>query len=157
MYLGILLVLLVGGRAILTVLHPPNDKSLIVEALAESIKASKEGRPGGVMDKLSDNLQLNGENEHGNQTQIARFIRNSRPEVTVADMDPVVTGDEATIRSAVDLKVELLGFNQSRHMKDVTIVFRKEEDRDWLIFPNRRWKLAEVHVPPDSVADLFQP
>jgi hypothetical protein len=155
--LGTLLVLLIGGRALLTTLNPPNDKALIVEALKESIKASKEGRPGGVMDKLSSNLSYNGENESGNQGQIAKFIKESRPDVTVTQMEPVVTGDEATIHSPVDLKVEMLGFNQKRHLKDVTITFRKEEDHEWLIFPTRKWKLAEVHVPSASVADLFQP
>jgi len=157
MFLGVLLVLLVGGRAILFVLHPQNDTALIVQALAESIKASKEGRPGGVMDKLSDNLQLNGENESGNQREIARFIRDSRPDVTVDDMTPVVTGDQATIISPVDFKVSVLGVNQDRHLKEVTIIFRKEEDRDWLIFPVKRWKLAEVHVSPSAIADLMQP
>jgi len=72
-------------------------------------------------------------------------------------MTPVVTGDQATIISPVDFKVSVLGVNQDRHLKEVTIIFRKEEDRDWLIFPVKRWKLAEVHVSPSAIADLMQP
>ncbi len=155
--LGAVLVLLVGVRVIMGVLRPPNDKALILQALSASIKASKEGRPGGVMDKISANIKYNGENEGGNSREIARFIRNSRPEVTVFQMNPIVTGDEATIISPIDLSVSLLGINQSRHLNEVTMVFRKEEDHDWLIIPSRRWKLAEVHVPSSSVDSLFQP
>ena len=157
MGLGVLLVLLVGGRVIVSVLNPPDDQSLIKTALAESITATKEGRPGGVMDKLSANLKFNGENESGNQAEIAKYIRNSRPDVTVESIEPVVTGDEARIVSPVDLKVSTLGVDMDRHLKEVTMIFRKEDDRDWLIFPNRKWKLAEVQVPDSSVADLFQP
>ena len=157
MILGIVIVFAVGGRMILSVLNPPNDLALIKTALADSIKATKEGRPGGVMDKLSVNLKFNGESESGNRNEIARYIRNSRPEVTVEQIEPVVTGDEARIVSPVDLKIGLLGVNKEAHLKEVTIVFKKEEDHEWLFFPSQKWKVAEVQVPNDSVADLFQP
>ena len=157
MILGVVIVFAVGGRVIYSVLNPPNDKTLIKTALAESIKATKEGRPGGVMDKLSINLKYNGENESGNRSEIAKFIRNSRPEVTVEQIEPVVTGDEARIVSPVDLKVGLLGVNKEAHLNEVTIVFRKEEDHEWLFIPTEKWKVAEVQVPNASVADLFQP
>ena len=119
MILGIVIVFAVGGRMILSVLNPPNDLALIKTALADSIKATKEGRPGGVMDKLSVNLKFNGESESGNRNEIARYIRNSRPEVTVEQIEPVVTGDEARIVSPVDLKIGLLGVNKEAHLKEV--------------------------------------
>ena len=150
-------VLVIGGKAIYAVLNPPDDKALIKAALNESIKATKEGRPGGVIDKLSMNLKYNGESEAGNQTEIARYIRNSRPDITVEKPEPVVVGDEARIVTPVDLNLDQLGMKMSKHLKDVTLVFHKEDARDWFIFPNQKWKLAEVDVPDSSVADLFQP
>jgi len=155
--LAMAFVLVIGGKAIHAVLNPPDDKALIKTALSDSIKATKEGRPGGVMDKLSMNLKYNGESESGNQTEIARYIRNSRPDITVEQPDPIVVGDEARIVTPVELKVNQLGITMSKRLKEVTLVFHKEDDRDWLIFPNQKWKLAEVEVPDSSVADLFQP
>ncbi|MDR3690543.1 MAG: hypothetical protein P4L46_14290 [Fimbriimonas sp.] len=155
--LGIVLVLLLGGRAIVVVLSHQDDRTLIQQALKESIQASKEGRPGGVMDKLSDDIKLNGESEEGNQREIARFIRDSKPEITVQDMNPVVTGNEATITSPVDLTLSMLGIERSRHLKEVTLIFRREEGREWLVIPVSNWKLAEVHVPQSAIADLMSP
>lgn len=156
MLVGLVLVILVGGTVIRSATRREDDKTLIQQALADSIQASKEGRPGGVMDKLSDNLKFNGQNEGGNQYEIARYIRSSKPDVIVENTDPVVEGDEAKIVSPVTLTLSLLGQSTSRHMKEVTLVFRKEEATEWLVIPTRRWKLAEVQVPESSVADLAQ-
>jgi len=154
--LGTALILLVGGRVMISVMHPQDDKALIRTALADSIQASKDGRPGGVMDKLSDNIKYNGQSGAGYQRDIARYIRTSKPDVEVQNTDPVVSGDEATIVSPVKLTLSLLGQSTSRNLKDVTIVFKKEADHDFLIIPSTRWKLAEVRVPDASVADLVQ-
>jgi hypothetical protein len=154
--LGALLVLLMGGRALFYAANPQDDKTLIQKALAESIKASKEGRPGGVMDKLSVNIKYNNENVGSADRDIARYIRSSKPDIELENTIPVVTGDEATIVSPVNLKVALLGQSVSRRLNEVTLVFRKEADRDFLVFPTTRWKLAEVRVPEASVAGLIQ-
>jgi hypothetical protein len=154
--LGTVLVLLVGGRVMITVTHPQDDKTLIQKALTESIQASKEGRPGGVMDKLSDNIKYNGQNGSGYQRDIARFIKNSKPDIQVENLDPVVSGDEATIVSPVTLTVSMLGQSMSKRVKEVTLVFKKEEDHDFLIIPSTRWKLAEVRAAEGSFADMVQ-
>jgi len=140
----------------ISVLNPPDDRKLIQEALAESIKASKEGRPGGVMDKLSANIKYNNQDVGGNDRDIARFIRDSKPDIVVESMEPDVKGDQATIVSPVNLTMSMLGQSINRRLNEVTLVFRKEADRDFLIFPTTRWKLAEVRVPDASVAGLVQ-
>lgn len=155
--MGTLLVLLVGGRVIVGVANPQDDKTLIQQALADSIKASREGRPGGVMEKLSDNIKFNGQNENGNQRDIARYIRESKPDVVVENTDPTINGDEATIVSPVHLSMSMLGQSIDKQMKGVTLVFRKENDRDWLIIPVKKWKLAEVQVPDAAVSELALP
>jgi hypothetical protein len=38
----------------------------------------------------------------------------------------------------------------------VTMIFKKESDRAYAVFPTRRWKLAEVRVPDSTVADFVQ-
>ena len=148
------IVLLVGGKFILMSANKADDSTLVKQALTESIKASREGRPGGVMDKLSEHLKFNGQSEAGNERDIARFIRQSKPDVTVEKIDPVVTGDEAKIVSPVTISMGLLGNSMSQTLKKVTITFHREDDREWLIFPVKRWKLAEVEASDASVADL---
>lgn len=152
--LGVVLVFLVGGRVIVSMTHQESDKALIQKALAESIKASKEGRAGGVMDKLSDKLKFNGTDAGGAERDISRFIRDSRPDITVENDDPVVSGDEGTIVSPINLTVSMLGQSLDRHFKKVTLVFRKEDARDWLVIPVRKWKLADVEVSDSAVSDL---
>src|SRR5580658_486734 len=86
--LGMLLVLLIGGKVILSVTHPQDDKKMIQDALSESILASKEGRPGGVMDKLSANIKYNNQDVGGSERDIARYIRSNKPDIVVENTDP---------------------------------------------------------------------
>lgn len=145
-----------GIRIAISTLNAPDDQEQIQVALAESIKASKEGRPGGVMDKLSANLKLNDMETSGNRGQIAQYIKQNQPDVTVIQKQAVITGDEAQISSPVDLSLNLLGQKMERRLDNVTLVFRRETDRVYLIFPTKKWKLAEIHVPEESVSMFMQ-
>lgn len=106
------------------------------------------------MDKLSNQLKFNGAEYGSAGRDISRFIRDSKPDITVENDDPVISGDEGTIVSPVDLKLSMLGQSLDRHLKKVTMVFRKEDARDWLVIPVRKWKLAEVEVSESAVSDL---
>lgn len=152
--IGGILVLLVGVRVIMG-LAPADDKKLISEALAESIKASKEGRPGGVMDKISNKFTVN--NERFGNRQISDVIRDMKPDVEVVKPDPVVIGDEAQITSPVRLKVGLpigngTAFDQT--IQGVTLVFAKESATEWLIIPTTKWRLKEVKLPEDVMSQI---
>jgi uncharacterized protein YjeT (DUF2065 family) len=151
--LGVVIVLI--GIRIVMGLAPQDDKKLIKEALAESIKASREGRPGGVMDKISTKLTVN--NEQFSRSQIANVIRDSKPEIEVTQQDPVVMGDEAQITSPVRLKLsapigKAVAFDGT--IKDVTLIFAKESATDWLIIPTTKWRLKEVKLPDDAMSQL---
>jgi hypothetical protein len=153
---GTLLLMLIGGKVFIALNSPQDDRKQIQEALADSIKASKEGRAGGVLDKLSANIKYNDQDVAGASRDIARYIRDNKPDIEVQNTDPDVKGDEASIVSPVTLKMSLLGQSMSRELKEVTLIFRKEPDRAFLIFPTTRWKLAEVRVPDTSVSSLIQ-
>lgn len=146
--------LLVGIRVVMG-LGGQDDKKLVREALAESIKASREGRPGGVMDKISDKLEVN--DERFSRSQIANVIRDSKPEIEVLRQDPVIMGDEAQITSPVKVKIGLpigngTAFNQT--IDRVTLVFAKESATEWLIIPTSKWRLKEVKLPDDVMSQL---
>lgn len=153
---AVIVVVLIGFRVLMAGGPGVSDQQQIEQALAESIQASKEGRPGGVMDKLSTRLKFNSEDTGGNRNQIAEYIKTNRPDVKVLHKEAVVTGDEARIVSPVTISVNILGQELSKDLKEVTLVFRKEDDHVYLIFPTKKWKLAEVEVPDSTVYDFLQ-
>jgi len=148
------LVVILGIRIGISAMSKPDDQKLIQAALKESIEASKEGRPGGVLDLLSDNLKFNSQDLTVNKSQIARFIHDNKPDVEVKDQKALVTGDEARIVSPVELTLGPFGH---RTMNEVTLVFNKEAAREFLIVPTHRWRLVDVRVPDTALTDmLFQ-
>ena len=69
--------LLLIGKVGLGFLNQPDDKTLITEAIKEAQKASKEGRPGGVMDFLSvsHNSQCRDQFEEGRSPRVVHYSK----------------------------------------------------------------------------------
>jgi hypothetical protein len=131
-----------------------DDKALIRQALAESIKASKEGRPGGVLDKISVDFKVNQQSPSRND--IADVIKKSRPDVVVTQPDPVVHESDGTaqINSPVKLSLDMLNQHIEREIPNVTIRFKREDSRQWLIFPSKQWRVTEVLIPAESLPEM---
>jgi len=100
------LVLALIGMFVASLLNQPSDKQLILQALDESIAASRAGRPGGVLEYLSRNLTWNGD-EGVNRMEIADYIKRAKPEVTVMHREVVLDGDTATITTPVNVKLSM--------------------------------------------------
>lgn len=149
--LGIVVVLVLVGIGIWAFKPGPSDAELIKTALKESIEAGKEGRPGSVLDLLSRNFTVN-EEFAGGRANIAKFIRDSKPNLTIEDTEPVVTGETASINSParIELRFPAVGFN----VREVNLKFRKESGTSFLIFPTKVWKLESATVPPEVVSEL---
>lgn len=147
---GALVLLLIGVRFAIGS-RGPDDAKLIQEALQESIRASHEGRPGGVLEYLSEQFKINQESPTGRQ--IADFIRNNKPDIEVPNTTPVIRAQEGTafITSPVRVKVSFLGQNFDQTVENVTMKFQREDAREWLIFPTKKWRLVEVSVPNEAV------
>ena len=132
------------------------DDVLIREALAESIEASREGRPGGVMDFISNQLKIN---QQGgiSQGQIARWIRDNKPDVKVIDTEIKVAsdGESAELTSDVEVKgeigVAIAKQKFERTFTGVRMTFQKEDGRKFLIIPSKVWRLTAVDVPDDQL------
>jgi hypothetical protein len=148
----VVIALLFGIRVALTLSGGQDDRKLIQQSLAEAIKASREGRPGGVVELLSANLKLNETEVGANQRQITDFIRKQKPSVTVTDPTPQITGEEARIVSPVELDLGILG---KRNLSEVTLIFRKEDSTEFLLIPTRKWRLTEVRAPETAIAELM--
>lgn len=149
---GILVLLVVAILGLSIVSHlagQGDDKSKIQQALRDSLEASRKGEAGKVLDSLSSKLSFNGEEASGMGSKIAGFIRNQKPDITVSNQVPIITGDEARITSPVRMQVSvpILG-DKSVTVKDVVMVFHKETAREYLVIPVTKWRLTEVQAPP---------
>lgn len=151
--LVLVLVILIGGRIALTVTQRPSDEQLIRDALQRAIEASKKGEPGGVLDLLSRDLTVNNSEARGNLRSIADFVQKQKPNVKVENPQPKIIGEEGRIVSPVELELGLFG---SRTIKNVTMIFKREDATDYLVIPTTKWRLVEVRVPEQSISDLLQ-
>lgn len=153
--IGIALIVIALLALILPMALSPgkNDQVLIEEALAESIKAGREGRPGSVLDLLSQSFEINGQ-EVANRNQIARAIRDYKPDVTLERTLAEVQGDTASITSPLKLKLQP-PLNAEYNVPNVVLEFQRENTTKLLIFPDKKWKLTKVTVPPESWAQMM--
>lgn len=150
---ALLVVALVGAAGLFLVARSgPSDQELIDRALADAIKAGREGRPGSVLELLSNEFRLN-EQQIGSRSQIARAIRDYRPDVSVANTTAVISGDSAVIESPVTLRT-LPPIPLSFEIPMVRMEFAKEHATKWVVFPDRRWRLSRVTIPSDVFEQL---
>jgi hypothetical protein len=131
------------------------DDVLIKQALADSIEASREGRPGGVMDFISDQITINTMGGIS-KAKIAQLIRDNKPSVTVSNQEVKVDsdGETAEMTSDVDVAGEI-GMLQAKQafnykFEDVKMTFQKENGRKFLVIPTKVWRLRSVEIPDDQ-------
>jgi hypothetical protein len=151
---GAVVAVLVAGKVGLGLLAKVDDKTLILEAVKDGLKAGKEGRPGGVLEKLSASLTVNGEGTPGAKSQIADYIKRLKPDVEFKSLEPQVFGEEARIETPATMSVSILGMNQSVELKNVTITLKREDTYEYLIFPKKAWRISDVRVDV-SALDMF--
>jgi len=126
-----------------------SDTELIQQALKDSIQASKEGRAGGVLDLLSTEFEVN-QMRFTNIREISRVIRDMKPKVEIANWEPVVRGDSATLITPVTLSL----LTVSRTIPEVRMEFQKEDTMNWLVIPTKKWKLRRVRVSEEVLRSL---
>jgi hypothetical protein len=152
---GTAVVLLLAARVGIGFLNQPTDEQLIQTAIKEAIAASKEGKAGGVLELMSSSLTVNQGDANGSKSNVSKYISNMRPDVTFANTKPTIEGDGARIETSANIKVNLLGNEQSADIPTVTIRLTKEEDKEWLIIPKRKWRITNVDVPLENIPGLL--
>jgi hypothetical protein len=142
--LGLIALALVGFLAQIY-LFRPSDEEQIKQALEQSIEASREGQPGGVLDILLRSATFN-DLPIDNRREVADTIRRLRPDLTVYNPEPIIDGDEAVIRS--DVRVEFgLGPLPDQEVSNVEIYFEQVPSTVYVIFPINEWKVSRVEAP----------
>jgi hypothetical protein len=143
--LGGLLLAVLAAPALLG----PSDRALIQQTMDEALRASREGRPGGVLENLSRSIRYN-DMPLDNPQEVAEFIRNGRPDVTVADMSPDIQGGMATIESPVTVSLRYGPLPMTQTLPKVRFTLRKEVGTRWLVVPAPKWRLVSIEA--DGVA-----
>lgn len=122
----------------------PKDKELIKQALDESVKASEEGRPGGVLDNISPSLQFN--EEGVDRSSVAQYIKLAKPDIKILDPTPTIEGDTATIISPVVVTMQFGPVQAPTRLDRVVITLAKETGRRYLVLPAPVWRVRSVKV-----------
>lgn len=149
---GCIVGLLLIGKVGLGFLNQPDDKTLIAQAMKEAQTAGKEGRPGGVLDFLDlGQLNVNGVDASGTGREIANYIKNSKPDIELTKIEPIVTGDDARLESPATVKVGIAMLSRTVTIPNVVVNLKKQVDREWFIIPRKSWKIVQIRA---DVADL---
>ncbi|MBI1755753.1 MAG: hypothetical protein HYR64_01435 [Fimbriimonas ginsengisoli] len=128
------------------------DSRQVREALDRALEACRKGEANPVLDTLSDQLKVNDQSAPSRR-DVAQFIRQARPEITVASAEPFVYGDQARMTAPTHVRVQWLLFSADRDVGAVTYVFRRETGFEWLVVPVPRWRLSEVLVSKGVVPE----
>ena len=147
--------LLLLGKIGLGFLNQPDDKTLITEAIKEAQKASREGRPGGVMDFLSVSLNVNGAEVEGNRREVWNMIKDQKPDIEFTKIEPIITREDARFESPANVKVGIAMISRTVTIPNVVINLKKEEARQWFIIPEKSWKITQIRAPMEDLTSLF--
>lgn len=123
-------------------LFGPKDEQLILEALDNSIKASRTGQPGGVAEYLSKSLVVDG--EATGAFDISKVVRLVKPDVEVLNRDVQIQGGFATIESPVNIRIQNGDDVGTTKINHVTITFAKESGVRWGIIPYPKWRIRDI-------------
>jgi len=127
-----------------------DDQSQIKSALENAVKASKEGRPGGVVEYLTNHIEINGV-VYNVGPQFAKFIKQYHPDITLENIEPVIHGDHATVTS--DLQLSFLAHSTKVH--NVTFSLEKQTGTTWLVIPSHDWVVTGAVAPEEQYKQII--
>lgn len=145
--------LLLTGLFLWSMSTGPSDDVLIAQALDESIKASREGKPGGVLENLSRDLKV--QDEDIDNPAVKNFIENQKPEIELTNKKPVMKGDLAVVTTDVIVTFGLAGMRLPAPIQGVQIELRKETGFKFLFFPTKKWKIVRIFSSDDATGNLL--
>lgn len=133
----------------------PSDDVLIKEALDESVKASREGRPGGVMDYLSSSLKFN-DDDSASRGEIAQYIKRAKPDIVIANPAATINGETASVVSPVTVTFSWGPVSKPIQLDNVEILLAKETGTKFLVVPTVKWRIREIKAPEADVTEFAE-
>jgi len=147
-FVGLLILVVIN---IVAVMNKPDDKTQILQALEEMRVASVEGRAGGVLQYISDSIELPVEPEdqwygRSPKGQIARFLRQAQiRSVEINDTKVELYGELAQVTCSVRGELSYPAFGDIPvAFERVVIEFRRESSRRLLVVPDYTWRVIRV-------------
>ncbi|HWP32062.1 MAG TPA: hypothetical protein VNK96_10130 [Fimbriimonadales bacterium] len=155
--IGGICILLVLAVNVVLILMKPNDEAQIREAIEEMRKASLEHRPGGVLERLSNQFRLPepySEEVPNPRYEVSRFIREAKItklEIKVNSIE--ISGDSAIAkcRLTTDLTFRGIRFNYDGPAE---LEFQRETKRRLFIIPEPVWLMRGGTLDPSQI-DIF--
>lgn len=140
------LAIVVGGN-IVGVLMKPGDEAQIREAIETMREASLKGRPGGVLEYLSDSFQSEWtEGDYDGfvnpKAEVARFLRQARvTRIQLSDLAIKIDGDKAQVTCSMDADFEVAAMKSS-YQGPLQLMMKKEPTKRLFIIPDPTWKVT---------------
>lgn len=122
----------------------PSDQEMIAETITEATDAAREGRPSPVLDSLSKDFDYGG--ELASRFDVSKVVKESKPDLTVLDVNPTITGDTATVVSDVRVNAQIYGFAIDQTIPSVRISLERETGTKWLVIPAPKWRITKVEA-----------
>jgi hypothetical protein len=144
--------LVVAGLLVLPMVTAPSDSEMVKESLEAAVRASREGKPGGVFEHLSSSMRFN-DMPLDDRVSVADFIRKSRPAIEVHQVVPEVSGNTAVVESPVTVEFQFGPVPVAQRLEKVRFTFRKETGTRFLVIPAPKWRLSDVQAPTVAVPD----
>ncbi|MCL6624665.1 MAG: hypothetical protein K6T17_08645 [Fimbriimonadales bacterium] len=156
-------ILLVAGIAVLGLLminlvvvlwdRRPDEER--IRAVLESMRqASLEGKPGGVLEWVSQSFQTpigDLEEYRSPRAALADALRRSDVEsLTLKGVEVEVAGDAARVRCEVDARISYMG-REITFNGPLELEFRREIHRRLWVIPEGRWMVVSAHTDPGRV------
>ena len=132
----------------------PSDEELIERALEEAIVASREGKPGGVLEHLSRSMVYDGQ-QVLDWNKVSQYIKVAKPVIEIDANRPQIDGDQAIVVAKIDFKMGFQTLSIDETIDNVEIRFGRESGTRWLIFPAPQWKITEVSAPESGELPYF--
>jgi len=141
-----------GAKFLANLAFTQPDDVLIHQALTEAEQASREGRPGAVLQHLSQSFTINNDSLGG--VDIGQYVRQNHPDINVDFTEPRIEGSYAVMEAPASVRLHVLSFDQVFRVPKVKLSFHKESGHDWMGLPIPEWRLSGVDVSA-STASTF--
>ncbi len=138
---GLALLLVFGLASLVSLWFGPSDEELVKASILASTQAAADGQSSEVLDGLSKKFSFG--DELPNRFDISKVIKNSKPKISVLEVNPRVDGDLAEVISDVMVEGDFMGFPINQTFENVTITLKKETGFVGIL-PKKKWRISRV-------------
>ena len=80
------------------------------------------------------------------RAEVARYIRNSKPEIYLENTAAIISGDTAQVVTPADLRIAVGPMPVTLHVDRVVITLAKETGTRFVVLPAPIWRIREIRA-----------